>query len=101
MVVNALSVDVEEYFHAAIFRSGTRDCRDFESRVEASVDRLLALLRDRHTKATFFTLGEIAAKHPAVVRRIAAERHEIACHSDRHEDVHSQSPAEFQADLRR
>ena len=103
MVVNALSVDVEEYFHAAIFRTGTyaTDRRDFESRVEASVDRLLALLRDRHTKATFFTLGEIAATHPSVVRRIARERHEIACHSDRHEDVYRQSPSEFRADLRR
>jgi len=103
MVVNALSVDVEEYFHAAIFRSGTNASRhgDFESRLEASVDRLLALLDDRRTKATFFTLGEIAATHPGVVRRIAAERHEIGCHSDRHENVSDQTPVEFRADIRR
>jgi polysaccharide deacetylase family protein (PEP-CTERM system associated) len=103
MLINALSVDVEEYFHAEIFRSGTRAAsgRDFESRVEASVERLLDILRDRHTKATFFTLGEIAANHPSVVRRIAADRHEIACHSDRHENVYRQSPREFRADIRR
>jgi polysaccharide deacetylase family protein (PEP-CTERM system associated) len=103
MVVNALSVDVEEYFHAAIFRNGTHSlaCRGFESRVEANVDRLLTILRDRDTKATFFTLGEIATTHPAVVRRIAAERHEIACHGDRHEDVYRQSPKEFRTDIRR
>ena len=80
MVVNALSVDVEEYFHAAIFRTGTNavDHGDFESRLEASVDRLLALLDDRRTKATFFTLGEIAVTHPGVVRRIAAPNPPVA-----------------------
>lgn len=102
MVVNALSVDVEEYFHAAIFQNGSRgSCRDRESRVEASVDQLLKILSDRHTKATFFTLGEIAANHPALVRKIAAERHEIGCHSDRHIDVCRQKPSDFRVDLRR
>jgi polysaccharide deacetylase family protein (PEP-CTERM system associated) len=103
MVVNALSVDVEEYFHAAIFRTAAHSPArgDFESRLESSVERLLALLDDRRTKATFFTLGEIAVTHPAVVRRIAAERHEIGCHSDRHESVWTQTPTEFRADIRR
>jgi peptidoglycan/xylan/chitin deacetylase (PgdA/CDA1 family) len=102
MLVNALSVDVEEYFHAEIFRRGTQAAsgRHFESRLEASVERLLGILRDCHTKATFFTLGEIAATHPSVVRRIAADRHEIACHSDRHENVYRQNPREFRADVR-
>jgi polysaccharide deacetylase family protein (PEP-CTERM system associated) len=103
MVVNALSVDVEEYFHASIFRAGTRAgrCVRFESRVEASVDRLLALLRETGTRATFFTLGEIARTHAPLVRRIAAERHEVACHGDRHEDVWRQTPRQFRKDLRR
>jgi polysaccharide deacetylase family protein (PEP-CTERM system associated) len=103
MVVNALSVDVEEYFHAEIFRNGTQtpSRRFLESRVEASVERLLEILRDRHTKATFFTLGEIAANHPSVVRKIADERHEIACHGDCHENVYRQRPREFRADIRR
>src|SRR5437899_1701710 len=65
MLMNALTVDVEEYFHAAIFRTGTQTsgCHDFESRLEASVDRLLGLLRTSGAKATFFTLGEIAMTH--------------------------------------
>jgi polysaccharide deacetylase family protein (PEP-CTERM system associated) len=102
-MLNALSVDVEEYFHAAIFRSGTHAAptRDFESRVEASVDMLLALLNGHRAKATFFTLGEIAATHPGVVRKIAAAHHEIACHGDQHEDVHRLTPQEFRADIRR
>jgi polysaccharide deacetylase family protein (PEP-CTERM system associated) len=103
MLVNALSVDVEEYFHATIFRNATRaqGCRRFQSRVEASVERLLALLQERRTRATFFTLGEVAATHKSLVRRIAAERHEIACHGDRHDDVCQQTPREFRMDIRR
>jgi polysaccharide deacetylase family protein (PEP-CTERM system associated) len=103
MVVNALSVDVEEYYHAAVFRRGTRNVvsGDFESRVERSVERVLALLSQCQTHATFFTLGEVAAAHPAVVRRIAGERHEIACHGDRHEDVYRLTPQDFRSDIRR
>jgi polysaccharide deacetylase family protein (PEP-CTERM system associated) len=102
MITNALSVDVEEYYHAAIFRNGTRDrAALFESRVEESMDVLLALLKMHRTKATFFTLGEVAAAHPALIRRIAAEQHEVACHGDRHDDVHWLTPHEFRADIRR
>ena len=103
MIVNALSVDVEEYFHASIFRLATRvnGQRSFESRVEASVERLLTLLAASDTRATFFTLGAIAKTHPSLVRRIAVERHEIACHGDRHEDVCRQTPREFRRDIRR
>lgn len=103
MLVNALSVDVEEYYHASIFRAATntlaRPC--FESRVERSIDRLLALLTTHRARATFFVLGEVAAAHPSIVRRIAQECHEVACHGDRHEDVSRQTPREFRADIRR
>ena len=103
MVMNALSVDVEEYYHASIFRNGTRalDGRQFKSRIEPSVARLLAILSRHRTRATFFVLGEVAATHPAIVRRIAGEGHEVACHGDGHEDVWTQGPAEFRADIRR
>jgi polysaccharide deacetylase family protein (PEP-CTERM system associated) len=103
MVTNALSVDVEEYYHAAIFRSGTNAHASgkFESRVEASMDLLLAILKIHRTKATFFTLGEVAAAHPNLIRRMAAENHEVACHGDRHDDVSRLTPEEFRADIRR
>ncbi len=103
MITNALSVDVEEYYHAAVFRLGTtgRDGTKRESRVERSIDQLLALLRDGRARATFFVLGEVAAAHPAMVRRIAAEGHEIGCHGDRHENVDGQTPQEFRSDIRR
>ena len=102
MITNALSVDVEEYYHAEIFRRGTvaLAAPRLESRVEASVDRLLGLMREHRARATFFVLGEVAALRPAMVRRIAAEGHEIASHGDRHESVNRQGPREFRADIR-
>ncbi|PYM23046.1 MAG: polysaccharide deacetylase family protein, partial [Candidatus Rokuibacteriota bacterium] len=81
-VVNVLSVDVEEYYHATIFREGIggRAAGSFVSRVEESMDRVLALLADADVRATCFVLGEVAAAHPATVRKIAGEGHEVACH---------------------
>jgi polysaccharide deacetylase family protein (PEP-CTERM system associated) len=103
MITNALTVDVEEYYHAAIFRraAGRLDTRARESRVERSMDLLLSILAERHVRGTFFVVGEVAARHPALLRTIAAQGHEIGCHSDRHDDVSAQTPEEFRADLRR
>ena len=103
MIVNVLTVDVEEYYHAAIFRRGTstQSSRGFESRVETSMERLLELLSRHRTRATFFVLGEVAAAHPGLMQTLIAEQHEVACHGDRHEDVCRQSPGEFRADIRR
>jgi polysaccharide deacetylase family protein (PEP-CTERM system associated) len=103
MIVNVLTVDVEEYYHAAIFRRGTSTLpsRGFESRVETSMERLLEVLRRHRTRATFFVLGEVAAAHPGLMQTLIAEQHEVACHGDRHEDVNRQSPGEFRADIRR
>jgi polysaccharide deacetylase family protein (PEP-CTERM system associated) len=103
VITNALSVDVEEYYHAEIFRRGLNGNghHSFESRVERSTDRLLELMREHGARATFFVLGEIAERHPALLRRLAAERHEIACHGDRHDNVWKQTPHEFREDIRR
>lgn len=102
-VVNALSVDVEEYYHALIFREGTRRLAGqcFASRVEENVEVVLTLLGHREILATFFILGEVAAAHRAMVRKIARGGHEIACHGDRHELVWRQTPEEFRADIHR
>ena len=103
MIVNVLTVDVEEYYHAAIFRRGAKTLPGsaLESRVERSMELLLDLLRRNRTRATFFVLGEVAAAHPHLMRTLVAEQHEIACHGDRHEDVCRQSPDEFRYDIRR
>ena len=100
--VNVLTVDVEEYYHAAVFREATagRDGEPWPSRVGASVHRLLEVFERTGARGTFFTLGEVARAHRSVVRDIARAGHEIACHGDRHAAVWSQSPAEFRADVR-
>ena len=99
-VVNALSVDVEEYYHALVFREGTGGAR-WESRVEASTTQVLELFARHGIRGTFFVLGEVAVAHPRIVRAIARAGHEIACHGYHHELVSGQTPAVFQADIRR
>ncbi len=101
MITNALSIDVEEYYHATIYQEatgGTPLRRD--SRVEAAINRILRLLSAHKVHATFFVLGEVAAQHPAMVKRMARLGHEIACHGQAHELVSSQDPARFRADVR-
>jgi polysaccharide deacetylase family protein (PEP-CTERM system associated) len=99
-VWNALSIDVEEYYHAILFQEATSGgSRTWPSRVEASVDRVLRLLARHDIRATFFTLGEVARAHPAMVRTIAGAGHEIACHGHRHQEVWRQSREGFAADV--
>jgi polysaccharide deacetylase family protein (PEP-CTERM system associated) len=100
---NALSIDVEEYYHAVIFGEAIngRAVDGLESRVEASIERVLTLLASYDVKATFFVLGEVAACHPTMVRKIAGEGHEIACHGYQHELVSRQTPQQFRADIHR
>jgi len=103
MVVNALSVDVEEYYHGMEFEAAVPEAERhlLPSRVESSVDRVLDLLAQTGVQATFFIVGQLAVAHPSMVRRIAERGHEIACHSDRHELVSRQSPKAFRADIQR
>ena len=103
MIVNALSIDVEEYYHGEEFsRAVPVDQREkLPSRIENSVQRILELLEEYKTHATFFTVGQVAEAHPRMSRQITAEGHELACHSYRHELVWRQSPEEFRADVRR
>lgn len=101
--VHAMSVDVEEHFQVSAMDSviARADWDRYRSRVESNVDAILALF-DRHdVRATFFTLGWIAARHAAMVRRIVAAGHELASHGSDHVKVHRQTPDEFRADIRR
>lgn len=101
-IVNALSIDVEEYYHATVFQEAVNGVTaGLESRVEASTERVLALLGTSGVKATFFVLGEVGSHHPGLVRRIAREGHEVACHGFDHTLVSRRSPDEFRAEIRR
>jgi len=102
MVRNALSIDVEEYFHVTAF-NGCMPCQEWhklESRVVPATKNLLSILAKHHTKATFFVVGWVARKHPGIVKVIQREGHEIACHSYAHREISEQSPESFRKDLR-
>jgi polysaccharide deacetylase family protein (PEP-CTERM system associated) len=98
--VNALSVDVEDYFQVSAFETHvSRDDWDHRPhRLEASVDRILERLADYDVKATFFTLGWVAVRYPGLVRRIVEEGHELASHGWEHTRVNQQSQQQFRAD---
>lgn len=102
-ITNALSIDVEDYFQvSAMAPYIARSAWDsHECRVEANVDRLLALLAQHDVQATFFTLGWMAERYPAMVRRIVAGGHELASHGHGHERVSDLSPDAFRQDLLR
>lgn len=101
-MINALTFDVEEYFHAEVFAGAVRrgDWSTRESRVVPAVERLLDLLAETGTHATFFVLGWVAERHPHLVRRIQSRDHEVACHGYAHQMISRQSRAEFAADVR-
>jgi polysaccharide deacetylase family protein (PEP-CTERM system associated) len=102
-IVNAMSVDVEDYFQVSAFDEvvprATWDQR--ESRVVANTERLLALFDEAGVRSTFFVLGWVAERHPALVRRIAALGHEIASHGYGHQLVYDLTVDQFRDDVRR
>ena len=101
-IVNALSVDVEDYFHASAFdRIVSRDkWSALDSRVAANTHRLLDHFDESGVKATFFTLGWIAEHHRGLVREIAARGHEVASHGYHHQLVYMLTPQQFRQDVR-
>jgi polysaccharide deacetylase family protein (PEP-CTERM system associated) len=100
---NAMTVDVEDYFHAeALSRCFPRDhWETLEWRVEANVDRLLALFDASGISATFFILGWVAERHPKLVARIAECGHEIASHGYDHRRIDRQHREELAEDVHR
>ena len=100
---NALTFDVEEYFHAEAFARVLRpeEWPTLESRVTRSTERLLDILDRERVRATFFVLGWVAERHPALVREIASLGHEIACHGYGHRMIQHLSRTEFERDVTR
>jgi len=101
-ISNAMTCDVEDYFQVSAFAPyidraswPTRECR-----VEANMERILALYERHGVRATFFTLGWIAERYPAMVRRIVDAGHELASHGYSHLRASDQSRAEFDNDIR-
>ncbi len=100
---NALSVDVEDWFQVGAFER-TIDRADWDGlthRIERNTDAVLALFDEASVKGTFFTLGWVAERYPALMRRIAGAGHEVASHGYDHARVFTFTPDQFRADLRK
>src|SRR5687768_7807524 len=101
-MLNALTFDVEDYFQVTGFAPQIDPATwlRYEPRVEIGTNIILDLLAAADVRATFFTLGWIARRHPGLVRTIQRGGHEIASHGDWHQLVTTQTPSEFRADVR-
>jgi polysaccharide deacetylase family protein (PEP-CTERM system associated) len=101
-VVNAMTIDVEDYFHVSVFDGivPRHEWERLESRVCANTDRLVDLFAEYGVRGTFFVLGWVAERHPRLVRRIAEAGHEIASHGFGHRLVYDQTPRAFREDVR-
>jgi polysaccharide deacetylase family protein (PEP-CTERM system associated) len=103
-MLNALTIDVEDYYHVGAFESVIQfaDWDRYQSRVEGNVHRLLDLL-DAHccTKATFFVLGWVAERHGPLISAIQQRGHEVASHGYAHQRIYLQTPEQFRQETRR
>ena len=98
---NAMTIDVEDYFQVSAFAPHIprQEWDSLPCRVERNVDLILGLLDDAGAKATFFTLGWIAERHPNIVRSIVDNGHELASHGYGHQRACDLSPEEFRLDV--
>lgn len=100
---NGLSVDIEDWFQVGAFETviDKADWDGLPRRVERNTDAVLALFAESGVKATFFTLGWVAHRHPALIRRIVEAGHELASHGWDHRRVFTMQPGEFIVDITR
>lgn len=100
-VINGLSVDIEDWFQVGAFDQciARDDWDSLERRVEANTDRVMALFDRAGVKGTFFTLGWVAERAPALIRRIVDAGHELANHGYDHKRVFLMTADEFASDL--
>lgn len=103
MTIHAMTIDVEDYFQVQAFADHV-DRAGWDRipcRVEANTDTLLDQFARAGVSATFFTLGWVAERHPAMIRRIVAAGHELASHGYEHVLADTQDPETFRQDVRR
>ncbi len=102
-MINALTFDIEDYFQSESFKKVVSSSKwdTYPSRVVENTRRILRLLREYNTSATFFILGWIADRYPELVQEIAADGYEIATHGYWHELIYRQTPDQFAADLQK
>ena len=98
-MVNALTIDIEDWYQTQDFNISPSNWDMYEDRMEYGVNIILEILQRHSIKATFFILGYIAKKHPELVRKIAVQGHEIGSHGFYHRMVDKMTKKEFKEDL--
>jgi polysaccharide deacetylase family protein (PEP-CTERM system associated) len=101
--MHILSFDVEEWFHLLEHDAVRHETSwgNFERKLPRMLERILSMLEETGTKATFFCLGWVAREYPDLIREIDGAGHEIGSHSDVHTFIFEQTPDEFRKELRR
>jgi polysaccharide deacetylase family protein (PEP-CTERM system associated) len=98
-MLNALTVDVEDWYQTSALDFGVDRWDSFEDRVVENTRKILRMLEKKSVKGTFFVLGCVAEKHPALVAEIHAAGHEIGSHGGWHRLLTTLTPDEFRDDL--
>jgi polysaccharide deacetylase family protein (PEP-CTERM system associated) len=96
--INIFSVDLEDWYHSSP-EGQSIITKDF--RILDPTERILKLLKQTNNFGTFFVVGEIAQRHPQLIKEIAKQGHEIACHSFHHQFIFRKSPKQFENDLKK
>ena len=102
-VLNAMTVDVEDFFHVSAFESviSPSQWKDYQPRVDTNTRRLLDLFAKKEVKSTFFVLGWVAERYPDLIKEIHSQGHEVASHGYAHKRVTLLSRDEFLQDVKR
>ncbi len=101
-IINAMSVDVEDYFHVSAFESviDKANWDDIECRVEKNTRKVIELFAEADVKATFFVLGWVAERYPELIREIAANGHELASHGYSHSRITQIDRSKFKDEIK-
>ena len=101
-MLNAFTVDVEDYFQVSAFEKhiDRTEWNQYPHHVVENTKKILDLLASQNVHATFYILGWVANEYPAMVREIAEAGHELASHSYWHRLVYELTPDQFRQDLR-
>jgi polysaccharide deacetylase family protein (PEP-CTERM system associated) len=97
-MTHLLTVDLEEWYHANLLAIPISERSRYASRVSQFTEDLLDLLAAHHLRATFFVLGEVARRHPGLIKKISAQGHEIASHGMNHDLLYTLTDEEFRED---
>ena len=101
VVLNAMTVDVEDFFHVSAFESiiSPEQWQDYQPRVDTNTRRLLDLFAEKNIKSTFFVLGWVAERYPELIKEIHRQGHEIASHGYAHRRASEQTREQFREDV--